>query len=98
MACIRVDSHEVPLMFPIEDGGHARVLSHLLYIRFRFVESSIYVEEERMSESGKVKEFVPIVKSAKDEGHCWYLSPGNYKAYGLLLSMLGSSTQMLSRQ
>jgi hypothetical protein len=98
MACIRVDGHEVPLMFPVEDGGRARVLSHLLHVRFRFVESSVYVEEEKMSESGKLKEFVPVLKSMEDAGHCWYLSPGNYRAYGLPLSTLGSSTEILSRQ
>jgi len=98
MACIPVNGHEVPLLFPVEDGGQARVLSHLLHVRFRFVESSIYVEEERMSELGKVKQFVSVVKSAEDEGHCWYLSPGNYRAYGLPLFMLSVSAKILSCQ
>jgi len=52
MACIRVDGHDVPLVFPVDDGGQARIMSHLLHVRFRFVESSIYVKEERKSDSG----------------------------------------------
>jgi len=51
-----------------------------------------------MSESRKIEEFVPILKSTKDEGHCWYLFLGNYRAYRLSLSMPGSSTQILSRR
>ena len=46
MASIRVDGYNVPLVFPVGDGGSARVPSHFLHVRFRFVESSIYVEEE----------------------------------------------------
>jgi hypothetical protein len=47
MACIRVDGHDIPLVFPIDEGGRARVLRHLLHVRFGLVESSIYVEEEK---------------------------------------------------
>jgi len=52
MACIRIDRHQVPLVFPVEDGEQATVFSHLLHICFRFVESSIYIEEERKSDKG----------------------------------------------
>ena len=46
MASIRVDGYDIPLVFPVGDSGRARVPSHLLHVRFRFVESSIYVKEE----------------------------------------------------
>jgi len=36
MACIRVDGHEVPLVFSVDGGGRARVDNHLLHVRFRF--------------------------------------------------------------
>ena len=98
MAYIRVDGHEVPLLFPIKDGEHARVCSHLLHIRFKFVECSIYVEEERMSESGEVKQFVPVQRAREEGGHCWYLCPGNYRAYGLPLSVADASVDILTRQ
>ena len=54
MTSIRVDGYNIPLVFPIADDGRARVPSHLLHVRFRFVESSIYVEEEKRSHSSEV--------------------------------------------
>lgn len=52
MAYLRVDGLEVPLLFPVGKDGRARVLSHLLHVRFRFIESFLYIEEERKSASG----------------------------------------------
>ena len=69
-----------------------------MHVRFRFVESSIYVEEEKRSESGEVVQSIPVVKSAEVGTYCWYLAPGNYKGYGLPHSMLGASTEIQSRQ
>ena len=98
MASIRVDGYDIPFVFPIGDGGRARVPSHLLHIRFRFVESSIYVEEEQRSKSGDVVQSIPVGKSVEAGTYTWYLPPGNYRAYGLPLSMLGASTEIHSRQ
>jgi len=55
MACIRVDNHEVPVVFLVDRRGRAKVESHMLHIRFKFVESSIYLEEERKSKSGELQ-------------------------------------------
>ncbi len=49
MACVRVHGQDVPLVFPVDEGERAKVMSHLLHVRFRFVESSIYIEEEKLS-------------------------------------------------
>ena len=98
MASFRVDGYDIPLVFPVGDGGHARVPSHLLHIRFRFVESSIYVEEEQRSESGDVVQSIPVGKAVEAQTYAWYLPPGNYRAYGLPLSMLAASTEIHSRQ
>ena len=98
MASIRVDGYEIPLVFPVGDGGRARVPSHLLHVRFRFVESSIYVEEEQRSESGDMVQSILVGKSAEAGTYAWYLPPGNYRAYGLPLSMLAASTEIHSRQ
>ena len=38
------------------------------------------------------------MKSEEAETCCWYLPPSNYRAYGLLLSMLGASTKIQSRK
>ena len=98
MASIRVDGYDIPLVFPVADGGRAKVPSHLLHVRFRFVESSIYVEEEQRSESGDVIQSIPVGKSAEAGTYAWYLPPSNYRAYGLPLSMLAASTEIHSRQ
>ena len=98
MASIRVDGYDIPLEFPVGDGGHARVPSHLLHVRFRFVESSIYVEEEHRSEAGDVVKSIPVGKFAEAGTYAWYLPPGNYRAYGLPLSMLAACTEIHSRQ
>ena len=98
MASIRVDGYDILLVFPVGDGGRTRVPSHLLHVRFRFLESSIYVEEEQRSESGDVVQSIPVGKAAKDGTYAWYLLPGNYRAYGLSLSMLAASTEIHSRQ
>ena len=98
MASIRVDGYDIPLVFPVGDDGRARVPSHLLHVRFRFVESSIYVKEEQRSESGDVVQSIPIGKEAEAGTYAWYLPPGNYRAYGLPLSMLAASTEIHSRQ
>ena len=97
MACIRVDGYDIPLVFPIENGTCTRVLHHLLHVRFRFSEASIYVEEEKILDLGEVQQSVPVVSSVEDGMHCWYLSPDNYRAYGLPLSMVVASTELLSQ-
>ena len=98
MASIRVDCYDIPLVFPNGDGGRARVPSHLLHVRFRFVESAIYVEEEKKSESSEVVQFIPVGKSTEASTYAWYLPPRNYRAYGLPLSMLAASIEIHSRQ
>lgn len=98
MASIRVDGHEVPIVFPLDEGGRATVFSHLLHVRFKFVESSIYIEEEQYSEAGQLQQSFPTMKSVSDEGHYWYLGFGNYRAYGLPLPRPSLSTEVASRQ
>ncbi len=70
MAWLLVDGHSIPLVFPILDSGLARVACHLLHVRFRFVETSIYIEEEKWSESGEVLQSVLVVKLVEDGTHC----------------------------
>ena len=98
MASIRVDGYDIPLVFLVGDGGRARIPLHLLHVRFRFLESSIYVEEEQRSESDDVVQSIPVGKAAEDGTYAWFLPPGNYRAYGLPLSMLAASTEIHSRQ
>ena len=84
-------------MFPVQDQGKARIMCHLLHVRFKFVECSIYIEEERRSKAGELVESIPIEKSVEDDGHCWYLTLGNYRAFGLPLAILAACTEIVSR-
>jgi len=54
MAYIRASGHGVPLMMQIVEGGHARVYANVLHARFGFHPTSIYIEEEVLTESGRV--------------------------------------------
>jgi hypothetical protein len=89
MASIRVDGHEVPIVFPLGEGSRATVCSHLLHVRFKFVESSIYIEEEQYSESGQLQQSIPVVKSVSTDGHCWYLGSGSFESLWSPVSQTG---------
>jgi hypothetical protein len=54
MAYIRATGHSVLLMMQIAEGGHARVHANVLHAHFEIHLTSIYIEEEVLSESGKV--------------------------------------------
>ena len=54
MAYIRALGHSVPLMMQIIKGGHTQVYANVLHARFGFHPTLIYIEEEVLSESGKV--------------------------------------------
>jgi len=45
MALTRANGHEVPLVLHLNDARLAQVPSHILYIHYGFIESSIYVED-----------------------------------------------------
>ena len=68
MAYIKATSHGVPLMMQIAEGGHARVYANVLHARFRFHPTSIYVEKEVLSESGKVDRTIFQPSFRDDEG------------------------------
>ena len=98
MASIRADGHEVPVVFPLDEEGFATVSTHLLHVRFKFIESSLYVEEEKHSKSGEIQQSIPIARSSRSDSSCWYLRSGNYRAYGLPLQMPPLSAHIGSRQ
>jgi hypothetical protein len=54
MAYIKDSDYNVPLIIQIAEGGHTRVYANVLHARFGFHPTSIYIEEEVLSESGKV--------------------------------------------
>jgi len=68
MACVLVDGHEVPLILLVDNGRCARVLSYFLHVCFRFIGSSIYIEEERKLELGDLQQSIPISNFVKKKG------------------------------
>jgi len=70
IACIWVHGHSVPLVFPVEVGEYVKVMSHLLHIWFRFVESTIYIEEEKLFELGELEQSIFVVKTQEGKKHC----------------------------
>jgi hypothetical protein len=55
-------------MMQIVEGGHARVYANLLHAHFGFHPTSTYIEEEMLSESGKVDRTIFQVSFRDDEG------------------------------
>jgi len=98
MASIRADSHEIPLVHPLREGEFVVVSSHLLYVRFGFNQSNIYVEEEVMSKIGILKESIHILNLEVDSGHTWHLCPGHFRAYGLPSRRMCASNNIFLHQ
>jgi hypothetical protein len=97
MAYIRALGHNVPLMMQIAEGGHAQVYANLLHARFSFHPTSIYIEEEVLSESGNIDRTILQVSFRDDEGQLWLLPPGRYKAFGLNATLMAASTDLVSQ-
>jgi len=51
-----------------------------------------------MFETGKLQQSILVERSTKDGIKGWFLTPGNYRAYGLPLSLLGVSIEIPSQQ
>jgi hypothetical protein len=55
-------------MMQIVEGGHVQVYANILHARFGFHPTSIYIEEEVLSESGKVERTILQLSFRDDEG------------------------------
>jgi hypothetical protein len=97
MAYIRATGHSVSLMMQITEGGYARVYASVLHARFRFHPTLIYIEEEVLSESGKVDRTILQLSLHDDEGQLWLLPPGQYKAFGLNAALMAASMDLVSQ-
>jgi hypothetical protein len=96
MAYIRATGHSVPLMMQIAEGGHARVYANVLHAYFGFHPTSIYIEEEVLSELGKVNRTIPQLSFRNDEGQYWLLPLGRCRAFGLNVALMAASTDLVS--
>jgi hypothetical protein len=97
MAYIKATGHSVPLMMKIAKGGHARVYASVLHARFGFHPTLIYIEEEVLSESGKVDRTILQLSLRDDEGQLWLLPPGRYRAFGLNAALMAVSSDLVSQ-
>jgi hypothetical protein len=97
MAYIRASGHNVLLMMQIVEGGHARVYANVLHACFGFHPTSIYIEEEVLSKSGKVDRTILQISFRNDEGQLWFLPSGRYRAFGLNAALMATSTDLVSQ-
>jgi hypothetical protein len=97
MTYIRASGHNVPLMMQIAEGGHARVYANVLHARFGFHPILIYIEEEVLSESGKVDRTILQLSFRDDEGQLWLLPPGRYRAFGLNTALMAAPIDLVSQ-
>jgi hypothetical protein len=95
MAYIRASGHSVPIMMQIAEGSHARMYANVLHARFGFHPTSIYIEEEVLSESGKVDRTILQLSFCDDEGQLWLLPPSRYRAFGLNAALMAASTDLV---
>lgn len=96
MAFIRVDSHYVPVTFPLGANGNAIVSSTTLSLRFQFHEDALYVEEKIFdNDFGILLHAIGQLHSTNSAGMVRSLKPGKYQAYGLLDFVMPASTRIL---
>jgi hypothetical protein len=55
-------------MMQIVEGGHARVYANVFHARFGFHPTLIYIEEEVLSESGKIDRTILQLSLRDDKG------------------------------
>jgi hypothetical protein len=71
------------------------VYANVLHAHFKFHSTSIYIEEEVLSESGKVDRTIFQLSFRDDEGQLLLLLPGRYKAFGLNAALMAASTDLV---
>jgi hypothetical protein len=96
MAYIRAIGHSVSLMMQMAKGSHTQLDTKVLHARFGIHLTSIYVEEEVLSELGKVNRSVLQLSFCDDEGQHWLLPSGRYKTFGLNAALMTVSTDLVS--
>jgi hypothetical protein len=84
-------------MMQIAEGGHTRVYANVLHARFGFHPTSIYIEEEVLSELGKVDRTILQLSFRDDEGQLWLLPPGRYRAFGLNTALMAAPIDLVSQ-
>ena len=75
----------IPLIFGLDENGHASMSSHRLSLRFIFLEGAISIEEEFFGDFTYELTHTIGQLSIRDENDCkmWRLAPGRYRVYEL---------------
>jgi hypothetical protein len=73
------------------------VYANVLHSHFGFHPTSIYIEEEVLSESGKVDRTILQISFHDDEGQLWLLPPGQCRAFGLNAALIAASMDLVSQ-
>jgi hypothetical protein len=81
----------------IVEGGHAWVYAKVLYAYFGFHLTSIYIEEEVFSESGKVGISILQLSFCDNKGLHWLLPLAYYRAFGLNATIMVTSIDLISQ-
>jgi hypothetical protein len=71
------------------------VYAKVLHAPFGFHPTSIFIEEEVLSESGKVDRSILQFSFQDDEGQHWLLPLGRYRAFGLNAALMAAFTDLV---
>ena len=87
MVVVTTVGEDIPLEFPVQDHGVAKVSTFRLGLRFHFKPQSIHVDEEIfLSESGLFSHTIGHIPVTVGEDVVWKLKQGKYLAYGVRTS------------
>jgi hypothetical protein len=73
------------------------VYANVLHAHFGFHPTSIYIDEEVLSESDKVDRTILQISFHDDEGQLWLLPLGRYRAFGLNAALMAASFDLISQ-
>ena len=84
MVVITTIGEDVPVVFPVDQHGVAKVSAFRLGLRFHFKPQSIHVDEEIfLFESGLLSHTIRHIPITVGEDVIWNLKQGKYMAYGV---------------
>ena len=99
MVVISVEGDAVPIMFPVQDDGYAKVSACRLALRFRMIPESIYIDQNIYDPASRVlSHTIGQTPTPTSIGRTWRLLPGKFTAYGLKVSVQVDSEELCHLQ
>jgi hypothetical protein len=96
MASLCAHGYGTPFTILMDNDGNVEVHERTLNAKFHFEQGSICIEEEVLSNSGKMVETNLQLKLRNDEVVVWYLCSGTYRVFRLIASQMATSTIFLT--